>query len=133
MPAICVLIPLVQGRFLLNASASGKRNHWCLNPFGSGTFFISFNIHKKEVWNVLIPLVQGRFLFKNFRKIKQKQKVLIPLVQGRFLLPRKKKYQWNMCLNPFGSGTFFIVMQETLRCRRYCLNPFGSGTFFIVF
>ena len=36
----------------------------CLNPFGSGTFFILINrIVIRCMGIVLIPLVQGRFLF----------------------------------------------------------------------
>ena len=60
------------------------------------------------------------------------QSVLIPLVQGRFLfrLAPNRKFT-GKGLNPFGSGTFFILTQHLATAEQTGLNPFGSGTFFI--
>ena len=81
-----VLIPLIQGRFLFLSSTWSNLCGLCLNPFGSGTFFIQFLSYYKKVPTVLIPLVQGRFLF-----------TATPAIC------------WMLSsLNPFGSGTFFI-------------------------
>ena len=59
-----VLIPLVQGRFLFQDVLEDNVPYWCLNPFGSGTFFIPSSLRSiLSTARVLIPLVQGRFLF----------------------------------------------------------------------
>ena len=58
--------------------------------------------------------------------------VLIPLVQGRFLFTsREINTPAFSCLNPFGSGTFFIREDMSALAELMGLNPFGSGTFFI--
>ena len=65
---------------------------------------------KQLMQQVLIPLVQGRFLFVNGNAADSARGVLSPLVQGRFLFGFKvKKGIGSACLNPFGSGTFFIM------------------------
>ena len=78
---------MVQGRFLFAKVAAEMFNGYCLNPFGSGTFFIQeVQLCYLKQSQVLIPLVQGRFLF---------------FLSGIFK-------ELKMSLNPFGSGTFFI-------------------------
>ena len=152
---IFVLIPLVQGRFLfagltwinikpwsLNPFGSGTFFIRCapcqattcqqgLNPFGSGTFFILMPILEKALAkHVLIPLVQGRFLFAYLLQ-HCIMRVLIPLVQGRFLFPyQEENIGKTPCLNPFGSGTFFILRAGGHSGRwRDVLIPLVQGRF----
>ena len=104
------LIPLIQGRFLFEVKVVKPRGNSCLNPFGSGTFFIRPPRElARGVEVVLIPLVQGRFLFGFPERLIICFVVLIPLVQGRFLFKPMLSYSAHrVSLNPFGSGTFFI-------------------------
>jgi len=54
------------------------------------------------------------------------------LIQGRFLFQLAVlKSAAGYCLNPFASGTFFILGHEQIHYGETRLNPFGSGTFFI--
>ena len=85
-----VLIPLVQGRFLFQQK-DFNTPIICLNPFGSGTFFIQLAAYVPLlIYFVLIPLVQGRFLFFTRDVAAVAFRVLIPLVQGRFLFSKSK-------------------------------------------
>ena len=61
MIAICVLIPLVQGRFLFARTTKMTNLKRRLNPFGSGTFFIQglHLIHK--FFESLNPFGSGTF------------------------------------------------------------------------
>ena len=64
-----VLIPLDQGCFLFALPYTITTTDYCLNPFGSGMFFIQIaKLENENGKQVLIPLDQGCFLFTAARR-----------------------------------------------------------------